>query len=178
MIVVSKRATKQQAKLVDAGYLLIDVTSTSKDATYQKFSPFYPHGNIPVPGTDLFSESVEGVWQGLKVFEKQGIDNKKFEIKTMKDVKRPANDKRGKVLGHQFEESILGYLESRKRIYLPTYEHVLDNCLAQELIFLKQLATENNNKLALIDYETNDDVENCKKPLSHASLVIKRLNEM
>lgn len=59
---------------------IIDVTSKG-DEPWVKFSPFYPHGNIPVPGiADAFAESVEGVWQGLKVFESEGVDLKKFNV--------------------------------------------------------------------------------------------------
>ena len=30
---------------------------------------------------------------------------------------------------------------------------------------------ENDGKVALLDYDTNEDVENTAKPLSHASLI-------
>ncbi|MDB0601986.1 hypothetical protein PL373_12645 [Tenacibaculum maritimum] len=42
---------------------------------------------------------VEGVWQGLKVFESSDIDVKKFEIDSMKNIKRTVR-KNAKVLGH------------------------------------------------------------------------------
>lgn len=32
------------------GCIIIDVTSNSQDGDYVKFSPFYPHCGIPVPG--------------------------------------------------------------------------------------------------------------------------------
>lgn len=49
---------------------IIDVTSRSSEP-WVHFSPFYPHGNIPVPlSPGYVGESVEGIWQGLKVFEK------------------------------------------------------------------------------------------------------------
>ena len=56
------------------GALFIDVTSRSEDE-FVRLSPFYPHGCIPVPfSLDWTSASVEGIWQGLKVFEQADID--------------------------------------------------------------------------------------------------------
>lgn len=50
-------------------------------------SPFYPHGNIPVPFSEnTFAYSVEGIWQGLKVFESADIDTSKFEVQNMKGI--------------------------------------------------------------------------------------------
>lgn len=55
---------------------------------YIKFSPFYPHGNIPVPlSPGHTAASVEGIWQGLKVFQSAGIDLDTIEIATMKGSK-------------------------------------------------------------------------------------------
>ena len=49
---------------------ILDVTSTSNLRYAQLLSPFYPHGNIPIPFSPGFtSYSVEGIWQGLKVFK-------------------------------------------------------------------------------------------------------------
>ena len=48
------------------GALIVDVTSKGP-MPWMKFSPFYPHGGIPVPFSPGYvSESVEGIWQGLK----------------------------------------------------------------------------------------------------------------
>lgn len=53
--------------------LIIDVTSKAQNE-FVKFSPFYPIGGIPVPFTDDIAVSVEGIWQGLKVFETADVD--------------------------------------------------------------------------------------------------------
>ena len=48
-----------------------DVTSKGE---YKTLSPFYPHGGIPVPFSgSVISQSVEGILQGLKVFQNEGI---------------------------------------------------------------------------------------------------------
>lgn len=172
VVIVNKKSRKRQQELADAGYMLIDVTSTSSDETFRKFSPFYAHGSIPVPGMEgRTSQSVEGVWQGLKVFENEGIDATKFDIKNAKNIKRSSRaQKRGPCVGHRFGEEKLEYIEARKRIFVPTYQFVLEQKLAKELALLKGLVAE-GNRLALLDYETNEDVDDPRKPLSHASLV-------
>lgn len=116
---------------------IVDVTSKSAGRSV-KFSPFYPHGNIPIPGTDLTGQSIEGIWQGLKVFEKEGVDPKKWAITNMKGIKRSGTS-RGKVLGHRFGDELLGYLEARRKIYLPIYRWVLENKLQAEVEELRRL---------------------------------------
>ena len=48
--------------------VILDVTSNSTMRYAQILSPFYPHGNIPIPFTPdtLKATCVEAVWQGLK----------------------------------------------------------------------------------------------------------------
>ena len=68
--------------------IIIDLTSRG-ELPMVKFSPFYPIGGIPIPfSPNKYSHSVEGVWQGLKVFENDNVDESKFEITSMKGLKR------------------------------------------------------------------------------------------
>lgn len=84
----------------------------------KQLSPFYPHGHIPVPGMEgVFSASVEGIWQGLKVFEGEGIDRSRFTNKTMLDLKRTCRT-HGRCLGHMYNGDLIGYIEARKKIYI------------------------------------------------------------
>lgn len=150
--------------------IFLDVTSKSVDE-WVKFSPFFPHGNIPVLfSPDANACSVEGIWQGLKVFEKEGIDESKFFISDMKNIKRSVQ-KHGKVLGHQKGVScktLLGYKEAKELIYLPSYKWVLEANLRNEIDELRSLITSND--IVLLDYETNENIYN-DKPLSHAFLI-------
>lgn len=152
--------------------IIIDVTSKSKDPTFVKFSPFYPHMDIPVPGTNILTASVEGAWQGLKVFEKEGIDLNKMKNTTMKNIKRNWSVRRGHILGHKFNDDMVDYLTARKMIYIPMYEYVLQNKLTNEVALIKGLVEEGNHVI-LLDYDTNENVENTDKPLSHAGLIKK-----
>lgn len=178
VVVLSKRAKKAQKEYEDLGWKIIDVTAHSDSATFVKFSPMFAHGSIPVPSLEgvADSESVEGVWQALKVFENEGIDFRKLKVLNMKAVKRPATEKRGAILGHAWfggecgGTTTIDYLEARKKIYIPTYRWVLENRLQNELALLRGLLAE-GHRIALLDYETNANVEDVERPLSHASLI-------
>ena len=151
--------------------ILADVTSSAKDGLV-KLSPFYPHYGIPVPFSEGYTATcVEAVWQGLKVFESCDVDIELFKNDTMKNIKRTVR-RFGKPLGHRKGVNgteLLGYIEARKQIYIPTYRWVLENKVAN---IIERLREANKTKtIVLLDYDTNADVENVKKPLSHASLI-------
>jgi hypothetical protein len=171
-IVIESRRKKPAtlAKLYPAT-LLADVTSKGPEP-WVRFSPFFPHDGIPIPNTpDQVAASVEGLWQGLKVFEEEDVDTSKWAITTMRDIKRSGKS-RGAVRGHRFGvggAALLGYRDARYRIYLPAYRWVLEHRLAREIELLR---TELRARpVVLLDYETNEDVDDLSCPLSHAALV-------
>ena len=87
ILIQNKRRKKENIEKDYPNSIIIDVTSKG-NFEMVKFSPFYPIGNIPIPfSTGNFSESVEGIWQGLKVFENFDVDESKFKITTMKGLK-------------------------------------------------------------------------------------------
>lgn len=176
--ILNRRATAQQRTLAASGWGIADVTSKSNHPDYVKFSPFFPIGNIDIPGNEDKTASVEGAWQGLKVFENEGIDARKYIITSMKNIKRKASAaSRGRVLGHMYEGRTIGYIESRKKIYIPMYNSVLER-LEPVLADILQFASQHHGKLVLLDYETNTNINDGSKPLSHASLVAQALREM
>ena len=172
MIIIESRKKKPEnilKKYPDA--ILCDVTSKAKDSLI-KLSPFYPHGGIPVPFSEGYTATcVEAIWQGLKVFKNSDIDTNMFHNDTMKNIKRTVR-KNGVPLGHRKGVNgteLLSYLEARKQIYIPTYRWILENKVYG---IIEKLRTASEKKtIVLLDYDTNSDVENLKKPLSHASLV-------
>ena len=173
MIVILSRRKKRENILKDyPDATIIDVTSKSEDE-YVRMSPFYPHWGIPVPfSPNWISVSVEGVWQGLKVFEKAGIDTKLFSNSTMKNLKR-SERKYGKTLGHRKgvngnSKQLLNYLQARLYIYAPTYRWVLDNRVKDLVERIRELASQGT--VVLLDYETNTDIF-VNKPISHAGLI-------
>lgn len=172
MIVIESKRKKQDTLLKKyPNAIIADVTSHAKDSLV-KLSPFFPHGGIPVPFSDnMTAECVEAVWQGLKVFESADVDVSMFHNGTMKNIKRTVR-KFGKPLGHRKGVNgteLLGYIEARKLIYIPTYKWVLENKVQNIIKRLKE-ATRTKD-IVLLDYNTNCDVDNPKQPLSHAFLV-------
>jgi hypothetical protein len=150
---------------------IIDVTSKATTALI-KLSPFYPHGDIPIPFSgNNTGKSVEGIWQGLKVFENSDIDKEKFLNDSMKDLKRTVR-KYGIPYGHRKGiegNELLNYIDARIKIYLPIYLWVLENKVSEIVNRLKEVSLKED--IVLLDYETNCDVLNPKKPLSHAFLI-------
>lgn len=171
IIVESKRKKSENILKKYPGAILVDVTSNAKDELV-KLSPFYPHGGIPVPFTvGMTATCVEAIWQGLKVFEGADVDVEMFKNDTMTNIKRTVR-RFGKPLGHRkgvYGKELLNYVEARKQIYIPTYQWVLENKLKDVIERLRE--TSKNKIIILLDYNTNADVENVKKPLSHASLI-------
>lgn len=172
MIIIESKRKKPATifkKYPDA--ILADVTSQA-DTRLRELSPFYPHYGIPVPFSEGYTSTcVEAIWQGLKVFENCDVDTSLFCNDTMKGLKRTVR-KYGKPLGHRKGVNgteLLGYIEARKQIYIPTYKWVLENKVAYIIERLREASK--TKTIVLLDYDTNADVENANKPLSHASLI-------
>lgn len=176
MIVVANKKRKME-KLQEEypGAIIFDITSSSSYKGGQLLSPFYPHKNIPIPGDSrgMTAYSVEGIWQGLKVFENAGIDMRSFRNDTMKDVKRTVR-KFGRPLGHQYgvySKELLSYLDAKRLIYAPSYKYVLENVPEVKAIIEKIRQKAQECDIVLLDYNTNPDNREASKPLSHAELV-------
>ena len=170
IIIESKRKKPETILKKYPEAILADVTSGAKNGLV-KLSPFYPHYGIPVPFSEGYTATcVEAIWQGLKVFEGADVDTSLFRNDTMKGLKRTVR-RFGKPLGHRMGVNgteLLGYIEARKLIYIPTYRWVLENKVPHIIERLKA-ASEEGKTIVLLDYDTNADVENAKKPLSVAA---------
>ena len=171
IIVASKRKKRETLLRQYPDAVLADVTSKATDDLV-KLSPFFPHGGIPVPFSDgMTATCVEAIWQGLKVFESADVDVAMFRNDTMRNIKRTVR-RFGKPLGHRkgvHGTELLGYIEARKQIYIPTYQWVLEHKVASIIDRLREASR--TKTILLLDYDTNGDVENPRKPLSHASLI-------
>lgn len=170
--VVNKRRKEENILKEYPGAIILDITSKSSYA--QKLSPFYPHGNIPIPFSDgATAMSVEGIWQGLKVFEHEDVCMDSFANDTMKNLKRTVR-RLGYPKGHRkgiHGTELLDYLSARILIYLPSYEWVLKNVPAVRNIVDKIKKKSEETDIVLLDYNTNLDYRNLSTPLSHAGLV-------
>lgn len=158
--------------------VIIDVTSKSADE-FIRLSPFYPHGGIPVPFSPKWEAScVEAVWQGLKVFEKAGVDTALFRNRTMKNLKRNSNKKNkhkyGALLGHckgvnGRSDRLLDYNDARMQIYVPTYLWMLKNKGKPQVDKIRRMSKKKD--VVLLDYNTNPNIYDTRRPLSHAALI-------
>ncbi len=178
-IIIANRRSKPEnlQKKYGEDIEIIDVTSKAEEP-WVRFSPFWPHGNIPVPFSDeIVGASVEGIWQALKVFESEDVDESKLSVTNMKGLKRTVR-RLGVVHGHRKGlngEELLCYRDARELIYLPAYRWALENCLQDELTQLRGLCDKNT--VVLLDYQTNGDLDDLKTPLSHAALIKRYLED-
>lgn len=178
IIVRNKRCKTENILKEFPDAIIIDVTSKG-DGEWKRLSPFYPHYRIPVPfSPGVTSASVEGVWQGLKVFENgRGVDLSCFNNDTMKNLKRTCRTN-GRMKGHRKGvggREFLEYIDARKQIYVPTYFWVLENRCSGLINKLREMSAERT--VVLLDYDTNGDIEDWRKPLSHASLIKRYIEQ-
>lgn len=175
IFVENKKRSMEKLKEEYPNAYILDITSSSPFRYGQLLSPFYPHRNIPIPGESggMTACSVEGIWQGLKVFENAGIDRYSFKNDTMKNIKRTVR-KFGRPLGHQygvFSKQILNYADAKRLIYIPAYKYVLDNVPEVQNIIQRIKKQSAISDIVLLDYNLNPDNRDASKPLSHAELV-------
>ena len=171
--IVNKRRKLERIQFQYPNADILDLTSKSKYAKI--LSPFYPHGNIPIPlySRGLTATCVEAIWQGLKVFETEDVDFNTFSNDTMKGLKRTVR-RLGMPQGHRsgaYGKDLLNYFDARMKIYLPTYKWVLDNVPSVKEIVSKIAERAKEHDIVFLDYNTNTDYRDTSSPLSHAGLV-------
>jgi hypothetical protein len=153
---------------VPAGVRVYDVSSYA-DPPYCQLSPMYVHGGIPVPGMPgTVSDTVEGIWQGLKVIRGQ-IAPRYFRGKGRKrGGKKPS--------GHLYAGKLLAIVEARYKIYRVAYEWVLANRIDPELLasFVEQAFA--GVPQTFHDLGDNGDINNPDESLAHASLLAQYVN--
>jgi hypothetical protein len=150
-----------------AGSVVIDVSSYGPEP-YCTLSPMWVHGGIPVPGlSGQTSDTVEGVWQGLKVIRGK-IATRYF--------RGPGAKRGGKPSGHKFGKKELGIVEARRRIYIPTYVWMLENCIEPKLLE-ELIATALSGVTQHIhDVGDNGDANDANQPLAHAAVLVQYIN--
>lgn len=153
-----------------AGSIVYDVSSYA-EMPYRELSPFYVHGGIPVPGMPgTTSDTVEGIWQGLKVIRGE----------TALRLFRGPGRKRGgkKPSGHRYGEKLLGVVEARYKIYRVAYEWVLVHRIDQALVREFVEVALGGTTQYFHDTGDNGDINDPDAPLAHASLVVQYVNRL
>ena len=141
---------------------------------WRRLSPFvHTPDSIPVPGmvsyldfncresfADWWSNSVEGIWQGLKSIG--------GEVR-LDMFRGSAKKRRGCPEGHLFGDyRLLDYLEAKALIYLPAY-------LAQLRQLSEVIAELKNIGGPVVDVTFNPEVLG-NKPISHAAVLVDYLD--
>jgi uncharacterized protein DUF6939 len=152
---------------VPPGAVVIDVSSYA-DPPFCTLSPMWAHGGIPVPGLPgTTSDSVEGIWQGLKVIRGR-TEPRYFRGKGAK--------RGGKPSGHRLGDRLLDIVEARRRIYIPAYEWVLENRVEPAVVegFLER--ARRGVVQYVHDVGDNGDLGNADEGLAHAAVLVRYLN--
>ena len=147
---------------------IIHDVSSYADEPYDTLSPMWVHGDIPVPGTTgTTSDTVEGVWQGLKVIR---------EKTAPRYFRGPGAKRGGKPSGHQFGTKLLKIVEARQKIYRPTYEWMLEHKIDPAIIeqFL-QIARDGTTQY-FHDVGDNGDINDQNSAWAHAAVLVQYLN--
>jgi hypothetical protein len=123
------------------------------------------HGGIPVPAMPgVTSDSVEGIWQGLKVI--RGAIAPRFF--------RGSSGKRGgKPSGHRYGDKLLKIVEAREKIYRVSYEwtltHRVEPSLIEEFV-ARSLAGQTQY---FHDVSDNGNIGNPDEGWAHAAVLVQ-----
>lgn len=178
--------------LAKENVVLINVTSSSQSWTYQ-FSPFFL-GPVELYEGRI-SKNVENAWQFSKVYEKFTEDGNPTEAywawaekgwDSKHAVRYPMW--RGAVpLYSLWNGEKLGYIEARKKIYVPLYRRaVLDSGLLPRLADQVWDLQDQGLEVGFFDYDvydhlklgmTYDDCLNSKRKMGHAFVLAKMVEE-
>jgi hypothetical protein len=151
------------------GGRVYDVSSYAEHP-YCLLSPMWPHGGIPVPGAPgTTSDSVEGIWQGLKVIH--GKTAPRY-------FSGPGQKRGGKPTGHQYGTRLLKIVEARERIYRVAYEWVLANRVDQQLIESFVQGAFDGEVQLFHDVSDNGSITNPDEGWAHAAVLVQYLNRL
>lgn len=140
--IIEKKEQERIQQFKEWGYLLINLTRDSTDEVYRQFHPSYPHGDVPFPEFPGYTaQSVEGIWEGLKMFITTGIDPSRFECTDPNKLSR-TEAYYGTYIGHRYGSNIvLTEEEAFEKIYKPLYSWQILVKMKKEFEILKNLYT-------------------------------------
>lgn len=147
---------------------------------FAPLGPFFRHQEtvIPVPGQSLLSESVEAIWQGLKIVDEETD----FGMFTSTPRKRPEDNARyGPKFSYRDTKFLLGtkivdLLTARLAIYLPSYLFLLEHLISQEIIGEIESALVDDKVVLFYDWDSNFDIRFIDRPFSHSAILASWFN--
>jgi hypothetical protein len=151
------------------GSTVYDVSSYA-EFPYCTLSPMWVHGGIPVPGMPgTASDTVEGIWQGLKVI-RGAVAPRYFS--------GPGKKRGGKPSGHRHGPSLLKIAAAREKIYRVAYEWVLANRIDPALIDQFVAQAFSGVTQYFHDVSDNGDINNPNEGWAHAAVLVQYLNRL
>ena len=158
IIIESKRKKLENILKKYPGAVIVDVTSKATDGLV-KLSPFYPHGDIPVPFSQGYTATcVEAVWQGLKVFEDEDVDKPPYLI-NCKDELLKEGFRKG--IFHTDSDSLVFVASDAMAHYIiMMYEVASEDKYRQELEEAESKCSKNGNYIKVARALHINDFEN------------------
>lgn len=180
-IVIESRKTTSDEELrqMYGEDALIAHISTDNTAHFRALHPTFPHGKIPIPGADATAEhrhaaSVEGLYEGMKVFSNATISYASMENTDMRNIKRYQSASKGQFQGYKEalnSNVLLNELQARQKLYLPAYKFVLDGAAHSYLEPLMD-ALAQGKKVVLVDSKKQQHkISDEQHPISYALLI-------
>lgn len=143
---------------------------------FEVFNPFHvdPAAAIPVPGRSETAWSIESVWQGLKVVDKRTAP----EMFTATPHKRPPESERRRSKTYDYTASrfdlageVIGLVEARWLIYLPTYTHTLSHRVPSLVDDTLRAARAEGRPVRFYDWDDNFDIDDPRGSFAHSALL-------
>ncbi len=155
--------------------------SAAAEIPWDRLNPAYQHGQIPVPGLHgMFTESVTGAMEGLKLIGKEGLPGKiNPGYFTGPGRIRELGDKEW-LLGWSFEGRRLSLPDARRSIFIPAYLWAAQNKAYAVLARLRQfgkVCEKKGKDLIVFDGIPSDDPDDFEKPLSAAAVLVSYLHD-
>ncbi|MFJ8047979.1 DUF6939 family protein [Streptomyces luteogriseus] len=149
-------------------------------ARFRTMNPYHRDRSwrIPVPGTELTSESVESVWQGLKLVDGETclpMFRQDPAARPLGEIRRrPGYDYAASVF--QYGEVVLDLFAARMLIYLPTYLHLLDRLADDSAVTVIERALRSGRDVLFYDWDANMEPGCTEDSWSHSSILAAWFN--
>jgi hypothetical protein len=147
---------------------------------FRIFCPFYhsPDLSVPVPGQKMAAQSVESIWQGLKIVDGQTD----YSMFTRHPSKRPPEATR---IGSdyvysnscfQYGSTVIDLLSARFLIYLPSYLYLLEQFASLELLSAIFESLKKGDTVLFYDWDSNHDICDVRTSFSHSAILAAWFN--
>jgi len=183
VVIESRKMSEEDIRALYGDDVMIANISTDNTAKFRYLHPTFPHGGIPVPGATSdddvqLAASVEGLYEGLKVFTNTGISTTSMTNTDMRNIKRYQSQSKGKFLGYKgniHNDALLNEEEAREAIYLPAFKYVLDGPANAYLHPLIE-ALDEGRRVVLVDSKKQQHkLSDTQHPVSYAVLIASYL---